>query len=170
MTQPTWPTAVHKHRLIESTREDRSDGYDFTQALGIEFENGVETVWTTTGRVFNRDWGSEQVLETSVSNLPPHMMLAHVPKRVERKIIRGRRRSGGRFEVTIENKFTMADGSVQSFTDVAVTDKDVSELVDMPQDEVVDGLQAVLERGESMERFQTAKRLNNPRLDGGNKE
>lgn len=123
MTEPTWPTAVLRQRLIESSRTDHEDGYEFTQSVGIEYENGVETIWTTVGRVFKRSWGSEQVMDMSVTNMPPHMELAHVPARIERKIRRGRRR-GRRFEATFEDKFTFADGTVQFLKDTAVLDKD----------------------------------------------
>lgn len=160
MADPKWPTAVQRQRLIESSRTDREDGYEFTQSIGIEYENGVETIWTTTGRIFNREWGSEQVLKMSVTNMPPHMSLAHVPRRIERKITRGPQRGRGRFEVTFEDKFTLADGTVQFFKDTAITDRDVHELVDIPQSEVVDGLTATLERGESMEWAHPGKRLN----------
>lgn len=164
MVDPTWPTAVVRERLVESTRTDRPDGYDFTLVQGIEYENGVETLWRTAGKVFNREWGSEQILEMSVENMPPHMNLAHVPKRVERKFVRGRRR-GKRFEATVEHTFTFADGSVQKDKDVGVFSRDVAELADMSEAEMIEGFTATFEDGESLERFQPGKRLNSKSSD-----
>lgn len=166
MSEPTWPTSLKGQRLIESSRTDHDDGYEFSQSIGIEYENGVETVWRTTGRVYNRPWGSEQVIEMSVTNMPPHMDLAHTPARIDRKIIRGKQR-GNRFEVTFEDKWTYADGTTEFKKEAGVLDRDVEELVNAPQAEVDEALRANLDRGEPMDRFPAAKRLITRSEDGG---
>lgn len=166
MSEPIWPTSLRGQRLIESSRVDHEDGYEFSQSIGIEYENGVETVWKTSGRVYNRSWGSEQVIEMSVTNMPPHMELAHTPARIDRKIIRGKKR-GTRFEVTFEDKWTYADGTTEFKKEAGILDRDVEELVNAPQAEVDEALRASLDRGESMGRFPAAKRLITRSEDGG---
>lgn len=149
---PKWPSALRRQRLIEYSQTDRPYGYDFTHSVAIEFENGVETVWTTNGKVYDRRWGTEQILEMKVENMPPHMKLEEVPKRIERKFVRGRRRRAG-FEATVEDKITFADGSVQSEKDTAVFEDDVQAMSKLSEGEVIEGLNAVYERGEPMDRI-----------------
>lgn len=149
---PTWPSALRQQRLVEYSQTDRPYGYDFKHSVAIEFENDVETIWTTNGKVYDRNWGTEQILEMQVENMPPHMKLEEVPKRIERKFIRGRRRRNG-FEATVEHKITFADGSMQAEKETAVFDEDVQEMAKLPEREVVEGLNAVYEHGEPISRI-----------------
>lgn len=143
---PVWPSALRGQRLIEYSKTDRPNGHDWLMVFGMEYENGVETVWRNSGRVRRHQWGQEETIEYSVQNLPPTATTRGVPKRMHIKIINGKRK-GDMQEVVVEEKTTFFDGSVN------ITKEPMELVADPPsenfsEEETIEALKRVLDHGE----------------------
>lgn len=154
---PVWPSALRRQRLIEYTKKARPNGYVWTMVFGMEYENGVETVWSNSGRVRKHPWGQEETINYDVKNLPPTATTRGVPKRMDIKIVDGDRK-GDMQEVVVEHKTTYFDGNVN------VTKESMMLAADPPgadfnEEETVEALKKVLERGERFDKTFLGKEM-----------
>lgn len=165
MSAPTWPTNVSGRRIIDYTQSDREDGYSFQMSIGIGFENGVESIWHYEGDVVLYDWGSRQVTNVRIENVPPTQRLSETPVRIERTLTRGSKH-GDRYETKVEGVVTFADGTSHSESQIVGYENDVGETGRKTEKERREALTAIFQDGNAgTGKFAPGKVMRNPVSD-----
>lgn len=145
MTDPVWPSSVTNQRILQNTRKDRPDGYDFVTVMGIEAENGVEVRWRTDGSVQTFAWGERHRMVQSIENVPPHMDMATIPSVITRTL--RETGSGRKRRVQIEEETKFADGHTEKEKYKVAIDRPLSELTSVDNETVTATLKEVHEQG-----------------------
>lgn len=107
-------------------------------------------MWTMTGKMYERRWGFEEILDFRAEGMPPQVSLEEFPIRTERRFSQGKKRRDG-FEATIEYKDTFADGRVRVEKMNVLFKDTLQELLKAPNDEYIEKLRGALERGEALD-------------------
>jgi hypothetical protein len=124
-----WPTNVIGSNVLEFTKNDRPDGYDFSFTVQFDRENGIPEIWATKGQHYQRPWGTEWSVEFNSKGVPPGQPASHIPTKIETKIVHGVDAEGtSQRSASVEMTIQYLDGHVTSTKKPALLPKETPDL------------------------------------------
>lgn len=145
MTDPVWPSGTSGQRILENSRTDRDDGYDFVTIVGVQADNGVEVRWRTDGEVHTFPGGERHRFVHSIENVPPHMKSSDTPsvttRTLRENVMNGKRR------VEVEDEIEFADGQIMREKYEIAIDRPLAELTSVDHEITTEALKEIHEQG-----------------------
>lgn len=84
-----WPASIRTREVVNVSKVDRPDGYDWTAHLRIIYSNDVQSEWRLSGVLNQRADGLDWAAEFAVDNLPPNADESKLVRRIETKVTYG---------------------------------------------------------------------------------